>query len=148
MNNPVKVQATVSRELPFPAHHVWNLLEDFGNIHWAPGIDQLEIIGEGIGMIRRLHINGLEEPIDEQLEAMDSQAMTFSYVIPTGLPFPLKNYRAISSLTANGNTTTVTWRSDCEPDGLSIEDSEAMLEGTYNQLIDWITDELNKRHGQ
>ena len=143
-----KVNATVTRVLPFPCEQVWSLLEDFGNIHWAPGIDKLEIIGEGVGMIRRLHIEGLEEPIDEQLEAIDPAAMTFSYIIPKGLPFPLKDYRAISSLASeDDSSTTVTWQSDCKPDGLSIEDSEAMLEGTYHQLIDWITEELQKRHG-
>ncbi len=141
----MKVKATVTRSLPYPAEQVWSLLEDFGNIHWAPGIDKLEIIGDGVGMIRRLHIEGLEEPIDEQLEEIDPAAMTFSYVIPKGLPFPLKNYRAISSLESNEGSTTVTWESDCEPDGLSIEDSESMLEGTYNQLIDWITEELERR---
>jgi hypothetical protein len=141
------VKATVKRELNFTPSQVWGLLEDFGNIHWAPGIDKLEVIGEGIGMIRRIHINGLETPIDEVLDSIDAAEMRFSYSIPRGLPFPLKNYKAFACAKNLGTEKTlVQWQSDCEPDGINHEDAENMLVDTYNQLIDWITDELERRH--
>ena len=57
------VEVHVARDLDFPAATVWALLEDFGDISWAPGIDRIEVIGEGIGMIRRLHMQGMD-PID------------------------------------------------------------------------------------
>jgi len=143
----MRVHATVTRILAYPIDQVWALLEDFGNIHWAPGIDKLEVIGEGLGMIRRIHIDGLNEPIDEVLHSIDANNFTFSYTIPRGLPFPLKDYKATSSSKALADDKTeVTWRSDCAPDGLSLEDSTAMLEGTYNQLLDWISEELARRH--
>ncbi len=143
----MKINAKVERELDFPCEQVWSLLEDFGNIHWAPGIDKLEVIGDGIGMIRRIHINGLESPIDEVLESRDAAAMEFSYGIPRGLPFPLKHYRAFSKTQSiNPSKTLVQWISDCEPDGISEQDANKLLTDTYNQLIDWINDELQRRH--
>jgi carbon monoxide dehydrogenase subunit G len=143
----MKVKAKVERELNFSSDKVWRLLEDFGNIHWAPGIDKLEVIGEGVGMIRRIHIDGLDSPIDEVLESIDSHSMAFSYSIPRGLPFPLSNYQAFAKAKSIGtDKTLVQWQSDCEPDGISHEDATNMLVDTYNQLIGWINDELNRRH--
>ncbi len=143
----MKITVKVEREFDYPCEQVWRLLEDFGNIHWAPGIDKLEIIGDGIGMIRRIHIDGLESPIDEVLESRDPAAMEFSYGIPRGLPFPLKHYQAFSKTLSLGTTKTlVQWVSDCEPDGISIDDGSKLLINTYNQLLDWIHDELQRRH--
>lgn len=143
----MKITANVERQLDFACELVWRLLEDFGNIHWAPGIDKLEIIGEGIGMIRRIHITGLDQPIDEVLTSLDAAAMSFSYSIPRGLPFPLKNYQAFAHAQCLGEgKTLVRWESDCESDGVSHEDGSSMLVDTYNQLIDWINDELTLRH--
>ena len=143
-----KVNAEVTDTIDAPPSAVWPILEDFGNItRWVPGIDQVDIIGEGIGMIRRLHIDGLAEPIDEQLSMMNAEAFTFSYRIPKGLPFPLKNYSATAMLKAlDEEQCQVIWRSDCEADGISIEDATAMLEGTYAQLIGWLKGYFNARN--
>jgi hypothetical protein len=55
------------------------------------------------------------------------------------LPFPLKNYHAHAKLTAlDADSCQVEWRSDCEPDGISLADATSMLEGTYQQLIGWL----------
>lgn len=93
------VDVHVARDLDFSAATVWALLEDFGDINWAPGIDKIEVIGEGIGMIRRLHLSGME-PIDEQLDSMDASTMTFAYSIPRGIPMPVTDYRANAKVTA------------------------------------------------
>jgi hypothetical protein len=141
------VKVNVERELHFSCEQVWSLLEDFGNIHWAPGIDKLEVIGQGVGMIRRIHINGLDTPIDEVLDSIDPAAMEFSYSIPRGLPFPLSNYKAFANVKSLGkDKSLVQWQSDCKPDGISHEDASNMLIDTYNQLIGWINDEIEQRH--
>ncbi len=45
------VNVHLARDFDIGAGKVWALLEDFGNISWAPGIDKTEVIGEGVGMI-------------------------------------------------------------------------------------------------
>lgn len=135
----------VTKTINFSASNAWPILEDFGNIsRWIQGIDKLDIIGEGLGMIRRIHMNSLNEPIDEVLDFMDSDNMHFGYSIPKGLPLPLENYKAEAQIKAlDKNSCEVTWQSHCEPQtGLSDEDATAILEGTYSQLIGWLEQHL------
>ncbi|WP_269619161.1 SRPBCC family protein [Zhongshania sp. BJYM1] len=134
------VEAHLTRDFNFPASKIWGLLENFGDINWAPGIDKIEIIGEGIGMIRRLHITGMD-PIDEQLTAQDSSAMTFAYDIPRGIPMPVTDYSANAKVTALDDTRCrVDWYGRAEPTGVSEEDAIAMIAGAYEMLLQWIDD--------
>jgi len=133
------MQTTVIRDADFPAAKIWAIIEDFGNIGWAPGIDKVELIGEGIGMIRRLHMAGLPEPIDEQMTAIDASKMTLNYAIPRGLPMPLDDYHAGARLEATSPTTTrIHWFCSATPRGMSDKDAAQMVEGMFNMLIDWI----------
>lgn len=138
------VEVNVSRTIPVSAAKAWALLEDFGDINWAPGIDKIDVIGSGIGMIRRLHIQGMA-PIDEQLTARDAEAMSFAYIIPVGLPMPLTNYGANAKVTAvDDNSCRVDWHGEADPDGISENDAIGMLQGTYESLLQWVDDELTK----
>ncbi|MDP4652506.1 MAG: SRPBCC family protein, partial [Haliea sp.] len=75
------INVKVERELNAPVDKVWSLLEDFGNLKWYPGWTKLDVIGEGPGMIRRIHMDGMDS-IDEILESMDPASRSFSYTIP------------------------------------------------------------------
>ncbi len=136
------VNVHLARDFDIAAGKVWALLEDFGNISWAPGIDKTEVIGEGVGMTRRLHIAGME-PIDEVLTAMDKSAMTFSYNIPRGIPMPVTDYSANAKVTPLGEGRChVDWYGRAEPVGISEKELGAMLTGTYEMLLQWIHDHL------
>jgi hypothetical protein len=128
------------RDMDFPAARVWALLEDFGNMSWAPGVKNVEIIGAGIGMTRRLHMDGMD-PIDEVLETQDPATMSFSYSIPRGIPLPVTDYLAGARIeSTGGNTCRVHWHGSCTPTdpSMSGEDLEAMLHSTYNLLLDML----------
>ncbi len=71
------VEAKQQRQFNHPASAVWAVLEEFGNLDWTEGVERIELIGDGVGMIRRLFMPGMD-PIDEQLTAVDSEAMWFS----------------------------------------------------------------------
>lgn len=140
------MKATVIREVPLPAAKLWAVIADFGNMSWAPGIDRTEIIGSGIGMIRRLHMAGLPEPIDEQLTAIDAATMTMHYAIPRGLPMPLDDYHAWARLEKiSDDATRVHWEGNFNPRGISETDAGAVIEGAFNQLIDWISNHIQKK---
>ena len=135
------------RDIPFPVERVWAVLEDFGNMEWAPGIARTELIGEGVGMTRRLHMDGME-PIDEVLESMDPPNRTYSYSIPRGLPLPITDYLATARLEAlDRESTRVHWSCQCTPldPGLPASELEAMIHGTYNLLVDMVTQFLDSR---
>ena len=136
------MQTFVERDVAIPADTLWKTLGDFGNMGWAPGIEKTEVIGQGIGMIRRIHMPNMQ-PIDEVLEAIDPQAMCFSYTIPRGLPMPITDYRAEVQLTAlPDNKTHIRWSCSGKPEGISDDDVAAIMQGAYDQMIGWLVDAL------
>lgn len=138
------------RELPFSATSVWEVLEDFGNMAWAPGVKQVEIIGSGIGMTRRLHMDGME-PIDEVLESQDPATMSFSYSIPRGIPLPVSDYLASARIEAiDDKRCRAHWSCTCTPTDDSTDEAqlEKMLHGTYTLLLDMVEAYLAKRANQ
>ena len=134
------VHIDFQRELPFPAERVWALLEDFGNMQWAPGVKRVELLGEGIGMTRRLHMDGME-PIDEVLESQDADTMSYQYSIPRGIPRPVTDYLASARIEPlDDNRCRAFWSCQCRPTdaSLSEEDLENMMRGTYQMLLDMV----------
>lgn len=142
------IEVKLSREVDVPAALVWPILENFGDISWAPGIEKVDVIGEGIGMIRRIYMPNME-PIDEQLMAMDGAAMSLSYEIPRGLPMPMSNYSASGQVVDLGEgRCRLNWVGRCQPEaGLSEAEATQIVEGTYVMLLDWIAAEAEKRAG-
>jgi len=133
------MKASVIHDVALPAAKLWVVIEDFGNISWAPGIERVEVIGSGIGTIRRLHMPGLAEPIDEQLLSIDAASMTMHYAIPRGLPMPLDDYTARARLEKLSETQTrIHWEGDFIPRGISESDASTIIKGIYDQLIGWI----------
>jgi hypothetical protein len=132
------VNVKLIRDLDFTAQRVWAVLEDYGNMEWAMGPPKVEVIGEGIGMIRRVLIEGMD-PIDEVLETMDAEQMSYSYSIPRGLPLPLTDYRSSARVEKrdDGNAR-VHWSCQCTPTDatMSEADIERLMHDTYNSLLD------------
>ena len=140
-------QVDFQRDIAFPVEAVWALLEDFGNMQWAPGIARVELIGEGVGMTRRLHMDGTD-PIDEVLESIDAPKLTYSYSIPRGLPLPITDYLATARLEAlDDDNTRVFWSCQCTPldPDLPRESLETMVHNTYNLLVDMVSDFLSQK---
>ena len=139
------MKVKVERDLAFPKARVWEVLGDFGDIGWAaPGI-QVDRIGEGPGMIRRLNMPGME-PIDEVLEAIDQDAHRFSYTIPRGLPMPITDYRAVVELEALGDDgCRVHWSAVGTATGdFSGEQAAEILHGAYAQMLDQLDAHLRQ----
>ena len=134
------------RDIDFPAPSVWAVLEDFGNMSWAQGLSRVEIMGEGVGMTRRLHMDGME-PIDEVLESMEPEIMAFSYSIPRGLPLPVDDYLARARLEAlESERTRVNWTCECTPRDPEMDPAELekMIHATYNLLVDMVSAHLER----
>jgi carbon monoxide dehydrogenase subunit G len=129
------INVKVERELNAPVDKVWSLLEDFGNLKWYPGWTKLDVIGEGPGMIRRIHMDGMDS-IDEILESMDAASRSFSYTIPK-MPMPVSEYRAEVSLESldNGARTLARWNCSAKPEGIEASEGQAMLEGIYADML-------------
>lgn len=125
--------------MAYPAEKVWAVLGDFGNMSWIEGPERIEVIGEGIGMTRRIHMAGID-PIDEILESLDEANLSFSYSIPN-MPMPVTDYLASVRLEATGDgTSRVYWSCTCTASdkNMTEADVETMLTGTYQQLLGWL----------
>lgn len=126
----------VTRNFNVPAEKVWNVLEDFGNMGWLNMADiSIEVIGEGIGMVRRVSLNG--QYIDERLESMDKQAGLLTYSIQECELFPFKNYLAQMTVEKiNEFECKMTWMSDFEEGNMPKEEAESMMTFNYNTMLD------------
>ena len=126
----------VTRNINVPAEKVWNVLEDFGNMGWLNMADiSIEVIGEGIGMVRRVSLNG--QYIDERLESMDKQAGLLTYSIEECELFPFKNYLAQMTVEKiNEFECKMTWMSDFEEGNMPKEEAESMMTFNYNTMLD------------
>lgn len=134
------VEVNLTRDIAASSDAVWAVLENFGDLSWVPGAgDNVEVIGEGVGMIRRINMEGLD-PIDEVLESMDRAAKSLSYSIAKNAVIPFDKYVAsVRVAEKDASTATVFW--DCTFDEGEIPgaDAKAMIEGNYNMLLDGLT---------
>lgn len=136
------MQVHVQRELEYSADTVWALLEDFGNMSWAPGIQKIEVEGQGPGMVRKIYM-GEGPSIDEHLDAIDPARRYLEYSIPANNPMPVTDYKASAHVTAlSEGRCRVDWRSSATPAGMSDEEAVQILNGAYNMMLDWIDTHL------
>lgn len=139
------IDLTVQKEIAVPAADAWALIADFGDISWAPGMDNVEVEGEGEGMVRKIHMPDAP-PVEEKLESLDSHTMTMVYTIPTGIPMPVTDYRATARVIDLGaGRCRIDWHCSAQEAGVSPEEAENIIRGFYDMLLGWIAEHLEKR---
>lgn len=131
----ILTQAKVVETVAAEADAVWKLLGDFSGLQPGPGIDAVDIEGEGVGMIRTIRMpNG---HVVERLENHDAGLRTFTYaIINEDGPLPFSNYSATVNITDNGDATcTVDWTGTFEPRGVEEEKAIRIASGIYAGAI-------------
>jgi hypothetical protein len=135
------IAVQIIRDLPFSANAVWTVLSNYGDISWT-GAPKVEVEGSGLGMIRKVIMDGMA-PIEEVLESMNHEAMTYSYTIPRGLPMPVSNYRADVRVESIAESSCqVHWHSTAQPNEGSGSDGQQMLEPAYSHMLDGLAQRL------
>lgn len=130
------IKVRVEKQIDVSPDAVWTAFSNFGNLSWYPAAEKVEAIGEGIGMIRRVHMptGGY---VDEKLETLDNERQTLSYSIEQSPVFPFDKYLALIEVTAVSPTQTlVAWNCSAEVDSMSEADGAATIEGFYRSLLD------------
>lgn len=102
-------EAKVVKELKAPAAEVFKILATFDRLKAGGPISSVEYEGEGVGMVRRISMNGGQ--IVERLESHDADALEMRYaIINDDSPLPFEDYTAIIKVTdAGGDSCTVEW---------------------------------------
>lgn len=94
------MEIRVSAELTAPADSIWRLLSDFGNIQgWWPNegairIEDVQIEGQGIGMIRHILNHGARHRVSERLDYLDPASRTLVLSIVGTRPSGITAYIA------------------------------------------------------
>jgi carbon monoxide dehydrogenase subunit G len=139
------VKVSIEREFDSPAEVLWAMLADFGDISWIPGIDSVELEGEGVGMIRYVTTAGLPT-LAERMEAIDHQQMILDYSIPSVAYMQVKNYSARAQVSDLGDRRCrLHWTCECEADGIEEALATANTEGFYEMIMQWVGDYLEKK---
>jgi hypothetical protein len=135
------VAVTVEREYEFDAAEVWAVFADFGNVSWVPGVEKVELEGEGIGMIRHLTVP-VFPPLQERLEAIDHEQMVLEYSIPSVEYIELENYTARAQVADLGSGRSRV-RMTCEAEATGSEqDATTKTEAFYTAMLGWVDDYL------
>jgi hypothetical protein len=136
------IEVRVERELAFSADKVWALVADFGNVSWVPGIEKVELEGEGVGMIRHITVPVFPQ-LHERLDAVDHEKMILDYSIPAVAFIRVKNYRARAEVfEVDGERCRVAWSCVAEADDTDDEEAIARTEAFYESIMQWISDFL------
>jgi Polyketide cyclase / dehydrase and lipid transport/Domain of unknown function (DUF4331) len=102
-----------SVDLPAAPDRVWALIGQFGGT-WHPLIADLQLIGTGVGQLRRIQtIDGKE--LVERLEAFDKTQRLYRYAMVSGIP--AVDYTGTLGVKPKGTGSSVEWRVQYLADG-------------------------------
>ena len=139
------VEVQIEREFEFTAAAVWAVIADFGNVSWVPGVEKVEVEGDGIGMIRHLTVP-VFPPLHERLEAVDHEKMSLEYSIPAVEYISVKNYRALAQvIELSPERCRVLWSCTAEAEGAPEEEATGKTRDFYEAMLGWINDHLEQQ---
>ncbi len=133
-------QVSVTADFEVPASRLWQVVADFGNVSWIPGMTGVRVEGEGPGMTRFLPAGDNE--VHERLESIDAAKRSLVYTIPKNIPFGAAKYRATMQVEDAGAGSRLVWSCTLEPDGMTEEEAQQTVTGLYDMMIGWIRDFL------
>ena len=138
------VEVSVERVYEFGAEEVWAVFADFGNVSWVPGIERVEVEGEGVGMIRHLSVPVFPQ-LHERLESIDPDEKVLEYSIPNVDYIRVKNYKARAQVVGAGaGRCRVLMSCKAEADGEPEPEAAAKTEAFYEAMLGWIDDFLRR----
>ena len=138
------VEVSLEREFDVDAGRLWAILADFGDISWIPGIEKVELAGEGVGMVRHVTAPGMPM-LHERMDAIDHEKMILDYSVPAVEYLRVKNYRARARVIAlTSGRCRLIWSCESEPDGVTEAQATANSEAFYEMVMGWIGDALAK----
>ena len=83
----VLVKGSAVFRVPVPSTEVWQNMRRFGEVGWTEGIAEVVLEGDGVGMLRKVRLEGSDDWIHERLTAMDEKTMSFDYILEgDGMP--------------------------------------------------------------
>lgn len=125
---------SVTEELPAPAHVVWSLIEDFGDMSaWSPDSKVIRSEGQGQGAVRTAEsADGLYV---ERCESYSPESYSFQYTLVES-PHPYEEYLGtVTLIEIDDQRCEVEWKSDFEMSGVKKEYVVDALIKTYRDVF-------------
>lgn len=139
------VDVQIEREYEFAADEVWAVIADFGNVSWVPGIEKVDLEGDGVGMIRHRTVPVFPQ-LHERLDAIDHERKVIEYSIPAVEYISVKNYRARAQVVdLEHGRCRVLWSCKAEAQGASEAEAGDKTRAFYEAMLGWIADHLEQR---
>ena len=134
-------EVMVQGKIETPHSELWSLIADFGSVGWMPGVSNVKLIGEGVGMSRV--IGEGDAAIVEVLESVDQKAHRIGYTITQNNPMPVSEYHAhCTAVDLGEGRSRLDWGCHFTPFGTDEDSAVAAVEGMYGLLIGWVRDAL------
>lgn len=128
------LQFSYSETVQASALDTWRAMRDFSAIARAGLAERVEMVGEGVGSCRRLHMPG-GAVLVERLDERDEEAFKLGYSMIESGPMPLAQYRARFHISGDGHACQVLFSAEYEPRGVGEEKANRMLGNVYRALI-------------
>ncbi len=139
------VEVQIEREYEFGADDVWAVIADFGNVSWVPGVEKVDLGGDGVGMIRHLTVPVFPQ-IHERLDSIDHDEKVLEYSIPAVEYIRVKNYRARAQVFDRGpGRCRVLWSCKAEAEGAPEAEARDKTRAFYDAMLGWIDDHLKRQ---
>jgi mxaD protein len=149
-HGPVRQKAEEEITINAPAEKVWSIIKNYGDMSWLPAVKSVTVDkGNEKGSIRVLTLKD-GGTITEELKKHDDKAMSYAYKITemstaktithAGVEekvpvLPVDNYAASIDLTANGDTTVVSWKAGYYRAYMNNNPPEEMNEEAANTAV-------------
>jgi len=125
----------IEGEIEISADALWAVIRNFGDVSWVPGDPKPEWEGEGVGMIRTVHVPPLPAA-KERLDSIDEEARAVHYTVLEGNPMPVRDYHgSMRVVDLGGGRSRLVWSSTWEPDGVSEEEARKAVEQLYRGVL-------------
>ncbi|MBW2421636.1 MAG: SRPBCC family protein [Deltaproteobacteria bacterium] len=138
------VEYSMEREFAIGADELWAMLADFGDISWIPGLEKVELEGEGIGMVRHVTAPGLPR-LRERMDAIDHETMSLDYSVPEVAYLQVVDYTARAQVTPLGDGhCRVSWSCKSQAAGVDEAQATANTAAFYEMIMSWIAEHFAK----
>lgn len=129
-------KVSVEKTLDMPRKKVFDILVQFGGLEklLPDMIGSLELVGSGIGALRKVKLKAGGTVIERLDAAFDERLFAYTITFNDALPF--ENYCAVVTLEDAGNKTRACWSSNWDAKGASDDEIKPMLSGLYGALLD------------
>ena len=118
-----QTEVTGCKRLPVNAgaEKVWLKMRDFNDLTWALGIAEVTVEGYGVGMVRRVRLEGSDEWLEEKLLNLDDADRLIEYGIAEGM-MGINDYHACAQVIPNDTGCFIEWT--CSGRATAVDQAE------------------------